>query len=382
MSNGYSINIKEDAELAKLIKGLASKNRAEFEAASEAMAAFIGDTVLQVVEAAPVISNLFTTVAYNEGSAPSLPLDVYYDIRDKNYLQVWTQSMPGGLATNFVHGLNELMVSTYELDSGISMLKKYARDARLDVLSATMERMAQEILIKQETVSAGVTSAVLGSATYSPVSGGAARLQGIRANTAGTFQLHDFNRLITLLQRIRPSWVGGTPTGGNVVSHLVASPEIHEDLRAIAYQPQNTRAGSIGGSETSNTSLAAPDSIREGIFNAAGNVSFFGVELLNVFDLGVGQAYNTLFANYAGAAAIDGGAQFNAATEECLWALSLRSNPRALTRLVERSADNGGVLTTQPDDSFPMRSEKLGFFSKLREGRVILDSRNLAFAAV
>ena len=380
MSNGYSINIKEDAELNKLIKGLASKNRAEFEAASEAVAAFIGETVLAVVEAAPVISNLFTTVTYNEGSAPSLPLDVYYDIRDKNYLQIWTQSMPGGLATNFLHGLNELMVSTYELDSGVSMLKKYARDARLDVLSATMERMAQEFLVKQETISAGVVSAVLGQATYTPVGGGAARLQGIRANTAGTFQLHDFNRLITLLQRIRPSWAGGSATAGNIVSHLVASPEIHEDLRSIAYQPQNTRAGSLTTSGA--TSLAAPDSVREGIFNAAGNVSFFGVELLNVLDMGVGQAYNTLFANYAGSTAVDGGAAFNASSEEVLWCLSLRQNPRALTRLVERSADSNGTLVTQPDDSFPMRSEKVGFASKIREGRVILDSRNLAFCAV
>ncbi len=145
----------------------------------------------------------------------------------------------------------------------------------------------------------------------------------------------------------------------------------------MAYQPQNTRSGAVTTSGA--TSIAAPDAIRNEIFNAAGNVSFFGVELLNVLDMGVGQAYNTLFATAAGSTAIDGGAAFAPTTESVAWALSLRQNPRALTRLVERSADTGGTLVTSPDDSYPMRSEKIAFVSKKRSGQVCLDSRNLAF---
>lgn len=381
MSKNYQINIEQDADITKLIKGLGSRNKAEFDAAMEAVAAYIGEVILQVVEQAPVIANLFTTVTYNEGSAPSLPLDVYFDVKDKNYLQVWTQSMPGGLASNFVHGLNELMVACYDLVSAVSMHKRYAREARLDVLAATMERFAQEFLIVQEVNSANILFAAVAQARYQ--NAGVATPQVIRSNTANVFQLDDFNRIITLLQRIRPSWVGGTPVGGNTISHLIGSPEFHEQLRSIAYQPQNTRAGSIGGTETSNTSIPGPDAVRNGIFNAAGNPSFFGVELVNVYEMGVGQPYNQLFSDYMGSTTFQGyggggATAFTPNTEEIVLALSLNSNRRALTRLVERGAENNATLTVRPDDQFPMRADKLAFYGTMREGRVALESRAIS----
>lgn len=374
MSTPYQISIKDDAEVTKLVRALASKNRAEFEAAQEAIAAFIGDVILNVVEQAPVIGNLFTTVTYDEGTPATLPLDVYYDVKDRSYLRVWTQSTAGGLASNFVHGLDELPVSTYNLTSAISMLKKYAKNGRLDVVAATMERMAQEILVKQEINSASVLLSALGEARHTNVAG-AEVPNGIRVGDAGRFAMNDFNRIITLLQRMRPSWVGGSPIGSNVISHLIGSPEFHEQLRSIAYQPQNT----VNGATTTSgaTSIAAPEGLRNGVFNAAGSASFYGVELLNVYELGVGQDYNTLFDAAIGATAIDGGAAFDGATEEVALALNLRGNTRALTRLVERGEN--GTLVVTPDDSFPTRSEKVGFVGSLREGRVITDTRQLGF---
>lgn len=379
MSNKYEVSIAQDAEISKMIKSLASRNRAEFEEATEAVAAFINDVALTVVEQAPVISNLFNTETYNEGASPSIPLDTYFDIRDKNYLQVWTQAAPGGMATNQVWGLSEQMVSTYSLDSAWSMDKKYAKEARLNVLAATIERIAGEILVKQETNSADILTAALGAATYTPVGGTTAIPQAIRVGTANVFGMNDFNRLITLLQRIRPSWTGGTPSTGNTVSHMIGSPEFHEQLRSIAYQPQNTRSGALTTSGAS--SVAAPDSVRGAVFNAAGNPSFFGVDLINCFDMGVGQAYNTLFANRIGSTAIEtGGSAFVGSTDEVVFALNLSANKRALTRLVEVS--ESGTLTTIPDDSFPMRSNKVGWVSALKEGRVVLDSRVLAAAII
>lgn len=374
MSNKYEVTIEKDAEINKMVKQLASRNRGEFDAAMEAVAAFIGDVVLNVVNQAPVISNLFQSVEYVEGTAPSLPLDVYYDIRDRNYIQVWTQGAPGGLATSQVHGLNELMVSTYELDSAVSMLKKYARDARLDVLAATIERMAAEILVKQEYNSADVITAALGQARY----GTTQVPQGKKVDTANYFGMNDFNKIITLLQRIRPSWVGGTPVGGNTISHLIGSPEFMEQVRSIAYQPQNTRSGATATSGA--TSLAAPEAVRSQVFDAAGNPSFFGVELINVYEMGVGQPYNTMFANRIGSTQFDGSNTFDGANDEVVIALSLNGNKRALSRLVETR--EGGALTVAPDDSFPMRSEKIGFWSKLVEGRVVTDARCMSFLSL
>lgn len=376
MSNYGQITIKKDSEAAKLIKMLGSKNKVEFDQATEAFAAFIASVILQVVEQAPVVANLFSTQSYTEGTSPSIPLDVYFDIKDRNYVQVWTQTMAGGLATSFIQGLGELMVSVYELDTAVSMLKKYARNARLDVVAATMERMAQEVLIKQERNSANIISNALATATYVN-SAGVTGPQVIRATTAGQFGMDDLNRLITLLQRIRPSWVGGTPVGGNTISHLVGSPEFMEMIRSMAYQPVNTRPGSL----TSNgaTALAAPDSVRSEVFNAGGTPTFFGINLVNVYEMGKGDnPYNVFFQNYAGSTVYPaGGSAFVKANEQIVWAFNLAGNPRALTRLVQTN-EGGGSLEVMPDDSFPMRSDKLGYFAKLTEGRVILDHRNLA----
>lgn len=375
MSTYGQIKIKKDSEAAKLIKMLGSKNRAEFDPATEAFAAFIVGVILQVVEQSPVVGNLFATESYNENTSPSIPLDVYFDIRDRDYIQVWTQTMPGGLATSFIQGLNEMMVSTYELDTAVSMLKKYARNARLDVLAASMERMAQEILIKQEINSANIISKALADARYTNNETGASTPQVLRATEAGIFQLDDLNRLITLLQRVRPSWVGGTPVGGNTISHLIGSPELMEEIRSMAYEPVNTRAGSENTSGA--TALPASDGLRAEVFNAAGNVSFFGINLVNVFEMGKGNySYNQLFSSYAGATTF-GGSAFTPANEQIVWALNLNANPRALTRLVQES-DGGGRLQVMPDDSFPMRSEKFGYYGRLTEGRVVLDHRALA----
>jgi len=241
MSNFGKINIKRTPEQVALVKQLGSKNKAESMAAQEAFAGFIGDVILQVVEQAPVISNLYTTKGYAEGTAPSLPLDVMFDIKDAGYIQVWTQSIAGGLPTNFVHGLDELMVSTYPLDSAVSMGKKYARNARLDVVAAVLERMSQEILIKQEANGASILLKASADARIQ----GTTTPQIIRSNVTRQFTLDDLNRLITLAARSRPSWVGGTPVGNNAITDLVGSPEFMEQIRSIAYQPVNTRSGKV-----------------------------------------------------------------------------------------------------------------------------------------
>ena len=74
---------------------------------------------------------------------------MYYD-QSAGHVTVWSQSMAGGLPTSLTEGVKELKISTYRLDAAVSLLKKYARRSRLDVVSKALERMSQEILLKQE----------------------------------------------------------------------------------------------------------------------------------------------------------------------------------------------------------------------------------------
>ena len=58
--------------------------------------------------------------------------------------------MAGGLPSSHVEGMKEVKIQTYRLDSAVSFNKRYARKARLDVVSKAIERMANEVLVKQE----------------------------------------------------------------------------------------------------------------------------------------------------------------------------------------------------------------------------------------
>ena len=373
MNNFGKISIKPGSEAAKLITQLGSRKKGECLAASESFAAFIGPVIQQVLDQAPVISNLYGADTYMEGTAPSLPLDLFYDVKDRNFIQVWSQGIAGGLATTEIKGLDEMFLSTYRLDTAVSMQKKYAREARLNVVAATMNRMAQEILVKQEINGANILLKAVADATYDNDEDGVAETrQVIRATTADILQMDDWNRLATLAVRTKPSWFGGTPVGGaQTFTHIIFSPEMAEQVRGMSYNPQNTRNGAT--TVEGATSLAAPDSVRSNVWSMAGVSNFFGSEIIVSNEFGVGRRYNKVFAKYAGSTQY-GGSAFTQASQEIVVALNLAGvNP--MVKLTETGPE-GGTFSVQPDE-FHVREDKLGFFGGLREGRAILDSRGI-----
>ena len=117
--------------------------------AGSAFAAFIGPVISKVIATAGTASLVFSDVEYDEDDSPSYPLDLYYN-ENEGYVTTWSQNLAGGMPTSQVEGVKEMKIATYRLDSAISFMKKYARKSRLDVISKALERMAQEVLIKQE----------------------------------------------------------------------------------------------------------------------------------------------------------------------------------------------------------------------------------------
>lgn len=367
------ISIKPGSDAAKLIVQIGSRNKTESFAAQQALAEFMGPVIQQVVDQAPVIGNLYQADTFAEGTAPSVPLDVYYDVKDRNFINVWTQSIAGGLATSEVRGLDELFLSTYTLDTAVSMKKKYAREARVNVVAATMNRVAQEVLVKQEINAANILLKAVADATYDTDEDGVADTrQVLRADTAGSFGMSDINRLFTLASRTKPSWFGGTPVGGGQgLTHLIISPEVVESIRSMAYNPVNKTATP---NTDESTAMPATDSVRNGVWNLAGTPSFFGVELIIAHEMGKGRRYNKVFSKYAGATSYAGSA-FTQANEQIIVGLNLAgTNP--LVRLAEAGAD-GQTFSLSPDDQFLARQDMVGFYGMVREGRAILDSRGI-----
>ena len=233
------ITIKRTEDQLALIKAMGSNNREEAYEAQAAVADFIGPVVSEVINNAPTVGNLYSTISYGEDDNPSLPLDLFHDITDENYIQVYSQQVAGGLPYSQVFPAhNELKFQTYTLDSALAFDRKYVRSARTDVVSKTFTRMAQEVMLKQTKTAFNVlaTALVKGKGTNNTAGN-----QIIASSAANRFVLADFNNLITKSKRINSSWSGGTPVGGVKagISDLLVSPEMVEELRAMAYNPVN-----------------------------------------------------------------------------------------------------------------------------------------------
>jgi hypothetical protein len=374
------ITLKRTPEQIELIKAMASRNRSVAYDAQVALAEFIGPVLAEVINNAPTLSNLFTALPYNADDNPSIPLDLYYDITDEDYITVYSQSVAGGLPTNQVlPTASEMKVATYSLDSALSFDRRYAAKHRMDVVAKTFTRMAQEILLKQERTSATLTMAALANA----ITNSKAHVQ--RSNQSGRFLLADLNELLTLAKRINTSWANGTPaTGARAgLTDILVSPEIVEQIRAMAYNPINTVAGitDTTGTEVGSTvGIAAPDAMRMAVYNSAGIPSFYGVSILEFNELGKGQKFNTIFDTAAGTTEYTkadgtGGAQFNGSTSEII--VGIDRSRDSLIRVVATDPDSNSEFTLVADDQYSIRQNKIGYFGSLEEGRVILDNRAL-----
>jgi len=370
------ITLDRTPEQVELVKAMASKNRDVAYEAQTALAEFIGPVLAEVVNAAPTVSNMFTSLQFNSDESPSIPLDLYHDITDEDYIQVWSQSVPGGLPTNQVApSQSELKFTTYTLDSALSFDKRYASRSRLDVVSKTFTRMAQEVLLKQEKTSASMIMTALANATTNSES------HVIRSAQADRFLLSDLNKLFTKAKRINTAWTGGTPAErrGRGITDILVSPEIVEEIRGLAYNPINT----VG-----SDSIAGTDSMRDAVFNSAGIPEFYGVSIQEYNEMGVGQKWNTTFDVAAGTKTYDehyvtGGSarQFgldasgNAVDEQIIVGVDL--SRESMIRAVATDSESGDEFSLVADDQFVTRQSKIGYYGSLEEGRMIIDDRVL-----
>jgi hypothetical protein len=364
------ISLKRTPEQVELIKAMASKNRSVAYEAQVALAQFIGPVIAEVINNAPVLSNLFTSLQFNSEDNPSIPLDLYYDVTDEDYVNIYSTSVAGGLPQNQVTPtVSELKIATYSLDTAVSFDRRYAAKSRMDVVSKTFTRMAQELLLKQERTSANL---IMGAVANAQTNG---KDHVFRAGVDGSFLLDDFNNLITRAKRINTAWNKGTPEGGRRgITDLMVSPEAVKSLREMSYNPVNTKG--------TNTDLAATDSVRESVFNSGGGLpEFYGISIMEVNELGVGQKFNTIFDTIADTttysdAAGGATAAFDGNADEIL--LGLDRGRDSLIKAIAVDEENGSEMNLIADDQYSIRQNKIGWFGGIEEGRMVLDNRALA----
>ena len=378
------ITLKNTPEQVELVKAMASRNRDVAYEAQTALAEFIGPVLAEVINQAPALSNLFTTLQYNADDNPSIPLDLYFDVSDEDYVQVFSQTRAGGLPTSEVQPTSsELKIATYSLDSAVSFDRRYAAKSRMDVVAKTMTRVAQEILLKQNKISANVVMKALANAETN------SKKHVIFSNTKDRFVLADLNSLITRSKRIVTSFVGGTPDvrQGRGITDILVSPEMVEELRAIAYNPINTKGAPNDADNSTESVVRTSDTIAQEAYNAAGAPSFYGINIIELNEFGVDQSFNAIFdteagsTNYLrgdGSAATGGGhtnATFEPGAEEIL--VGIDRSRESLVRPVAVDSESGGEFNLIADDQYSIRQSKIGYFGSLEEGRVVIDDRAL-----
>jgi hypothetical protein len=385
------LQLKNTPEQVELIKAMGSRNQTVSREAQEAFAAFIGPVIQRVLQVAGTASAIYTDAPFNQDDSASYPLDLYYNENNTGYISVWSQHVAGGLPTSTdVSAIEEMKIATYRLDSALSYYKRYARQARLDIVSKALERMAQEVLVKQERNAWAVILRALAEATTSTSTapdknGGTVGGHILPGWKKGQFVLHDLNRLMTLNRRINEAWAGGTPEAAysNGVTDLYVSPEIKEQVRSFAYNPLNTVGPAVAGTVT-NDGIALPDGMRADIYRSAGMQEIYGVNIVELLELGNGKKYNTLFndlftpnaSDHAGAGTTPGTPiawDASAGNHEIL--VGVDNSRGAFIRAVSVVSETGATFDAVPDDQFVQRSDKIGFYGSLEEGRVCLDGR-------
>ena len=380
-----NITLKRTPEQIELIQAMGSKNRDTAYEAQVALAEFIGPVINEVVSNAPTLSNLFTPLQYNADDNPSIPLDVYYDISDEDYINVYITNSPGGLPTNQVTPTHsEMKLMTYKLDTAISFDKKYASRSRLDVVSKSFTRAAQEILLKQERTSGNLLLGALAGATTTV--NGTSKKHTIQANQANRFLLDDLNAMMTLAKRIRPSWAGGTPVAGSAgLTDIIVSPETVEDLREMAYNPINTRDADGAVAASADNLIAAPDAVRAPLFQSAGIPEFYGVSVMEIHELGPNSKFQKIF-NVLDNSSIDnnpnGGRSAQTVGDDDDLVLGIDRSRDAFVRAIAVDQETGSEFNLVADDQYSIRQAKVGWFGSIEEGRVVLDDRAIVAVAV
>lgn len=357
------IQLKNTPEQIELFKMAGSTDIVKAAQAKEAIAKFIGKVLNQVMNIATYTNDLYTPWPYNEDDIPTFPLDLYYGA-GVNSIVTWSQSTAGGLGSTNVCGLQEMTLSTFPLDSAVNFNTKTIRRGRLPYISLGLNRMSQELLRKIESNGFYILLKALAEARTNGLE------HIIQSTAVDRLQLDDFNRLITRSKRIDTAWDGGTPDVATSygATDLYLSPERMEDIRAMAYNPQNT----IATPDTSeSTALGLPDSIREEIFRNAGASEIYGKVLHEILELGIGKRYNTVFDNL-----YSGSLTFDTANQELI--LGVNQSRQGLIKPIAQNADGGETITAQVDDQWPVRAGKIGWFCHLELGFAVIDSRVLS----
>ena len=155
-----------------------------------------------------------------------------------------------------------------------------------------------------------------------------------------------------MLKRINTAWTGGTPEGAiKGVTDLIVSPETMEDLRAMAYNPVNTKSNNA----SANNDIAAPEAYRSSVFTNGGVPELYGIGLMELHELGPNRKFSRLYKEFNNSSSVSGKVGFADGDD---LVIGLDRSRESLIRAIATDAESGSEFTLSADDQYNVRQTK------------------------
>lgn len=244
--------------------------------AQKAIALALTQPLRQAVLPGDIVSDIFTKEMYDTNAQPEYQLDLLRPGSEGDFV-AYTMPDHGKIPMRRVEG-DRLTVPTYRIANSVDCLQKYLRHANWNVVGRMME-----------VLRAGFTKKINDDGFSTIISAGVGRNILVYDADASAGQFTP--RLVSLAKTVMRRNGGGNSTSVNrgKLSRIYVSPEAVDDVRAW------------------QLNLVA-DSVRAEIFNRPdGALSVFGVEIVDLDELGEGQQYNNYYRNTLGKSLATGG---------------------------------------------------------------------------
>lgn len=267
-------------EATELLRKTGSTNQQEALAATHEMATAMENPLRQGNMAGDIHSDIFAKIPFDPQAKTEFPLDFLTPGTEKDFV-AYTIPNAGRVPDRLVEG-DYVMVPTFEVGNSIGWLKKYARDARWDIVGRAMQ-VLQSGFVKKMNDDAWHTL------LYAAVDRNILVYDG-DAN-AGQFT----KRLVSLAKTVMRRNGGGNSSSINrrKLTDLYISPEALEDIRDWKVDQVDE--------VTRREILLAPD----GSFSR-----IFGVNIHDIDELGEDQEYQTYLTGQLSAVLASGDLEF------------------------------------------------------------------------
>jgi len=327
------MNNRPTPEFLDLLRRSGSSDKTVAIAAQREVAKALETPLRKGVLFGDIVSGVYEAMPLEPGASPEFPLDLLAPGTEMEHV-AYTNPGNGRIPERHVEG-DYVMINTYGITSSIDFLLKYAREANWNVVARAMQVLESSFTKKMNDDGWHTLLAASVDRNILVFDADAA---------AGQFT----KRLVSLMKTVmRRNGGGNSVTAPGRLTDLYLSPEAIEDIR--------------------NWGVDQLDEVsRREVYVAADNgpaiTRVFGVNLVDIFELGDGQEYQNYFVNDLGG--------------------SLQGSDVELVVGLDRSSNDSFVMPVKStvevwEDETLHRHQRQGYYGWAELGFAVLDNRRV-----